>query len=163
MMQPALERTMIPKDAAVSLPLRIYRNLALQDWIVAIYLVILVVAISVGNGGNRESCYRMVALDAAILIVNVVLVRGELARGAFASLLYRVCAFMPVFLSYFQLRWILPTVTNRSVDAQIYAFDMRVFGYEPSVAWDRFVNPSTTEWFAFFYFGYFFLLILQFF
>ena len=35
---------------------------------------------------------------------------------------------------------------------------MRVFGFEPSLAWDRFVNPITTEWFAFFYFCYFFLL-----
>lgn len=161
MMQPALERTLIPKDAAASLPLRILRNLALQDWIVAIYLTVLALAIALGNGGNRESCYRMVAFDAAILIVNIVLVRGELVKGVLGSLLYRLCAFLPVFLSYFQLRWILPTVTTRSLDAQIYAFDMRVFGYEPSVAWDRFVNPTTTEWFAFFYFGYFFILMLH--
>jgi hypothetical protein len=160
-MQPALERTLISKDASASLPLRIFRNLALQDWIVAIYLSILVLAIATGDGGNRESCYRMVAFDAAILVVNVVLVRGELVKGVLGSLLYRLCAFLPVFLSYFQLRWILPTVTTRSLDAQIYAFDMRVFGYEPSVAWDKFVNPTTTEWFAFFYFGYFFILMLH--
>lgn len=148
------------KDAT-ALPARIFRNMALQDWIVAIYLSILAIGITVGNGGNRESCYRMVALDAAIFAFNVILVRGELLKGAFGSLLYRLCAFLPVFLSYFQLRWILPCVTTRSLDAQIYAFDMRVFGYEPSVAWDRFVTPATTEWFAFFYFGYFFILMLH--
>jgi len=161
MMQPAFERTMIAKDATASLPVRIFRNLALQDWIVAIYLAILAIAIAVGSGGNRESCYQMVAFDAAILVTNIVLVRGEILKGAFGSLLYRLWAFFPVFLSYFQLRWILPTVTTRSLDAQIYAFDMRVFGYEPSVAWDRFVTPATTEWFAFFYFGYFFILMVH--
>ena len=34
--------------------------------------------------------------------------------------------------------------------------DTSVFGVEPAVAGDRFVTPVTTEWFAFFYFGYFF-------
>jgi len=49
-------------------------------------------------------------------------------------------------------------VSTRDVDASIFAFDMRVFHVEPAVAWDRFVSPQTTEWFSFFYFGYFFVL-----
>jgi PAP2 superfamily len=32
---------------------------------------------------------------------------------------------------------------------------------EPALAWDRFVTPFATEWFAFFYFGYFVLLPLH--
>jgi hypothetical protein len=41
------------------------------------------------------------------------------------------------------------------------SFDLRVFGVEPSLAWDKYVSPFTTEWFAFFYFGYFFLLTVH--
>ena len=88
----------------------------------------------------------------------LVLVRGEVVRGAAASALFRVGITAPVVLSYFQLRWILPAITTRALDPQIYAFDLRVFHYEPSVAWDRFVSPNTVEWFAFFYFGYFIIV-----
>jgi hypothetical protein len=49
-------------------------------------------------------------------------------------------------------------VSARALDTDILAFDLKAFGFEPSIAWDRFVSPFTTEWFAFFYFGYFFLL-----
>jgi PAP2 superfamily len=55
----------------------------------------------------------------------------------------------------------LPEVSSRVLDAQIFSFDMTVFGVEPAVAWDKFVTPATTEWFAFFYYGYFFLLGLH--
>src|SRR5262249_52942027 len=67
----------------------------------------------------------------------------------------------PAFLSYFQLRWILPCVTQRALDAELYTFDMKVFHYEPAVAWDRFVAPRTVEWFAFFYFLYFLIMALH--
>jgi membrane-associated phospholipid phosphatase len=38
---------------------------------------------------------------------------------------------------------------------------MAIFGVEPAMAMDTIVNSITTEWFAFFYFGYFFLLALH--
>jgi hypothetical protein len=63
--------------------------------------------------------------------------------------------------SFFQLREILPAVSPWSDDARIYAFDLRVFGVEPSVWLDRFVSPATTEWFAFFYFLYFAILTVH--
>jgi membrane-associated phospholipid phosphatase len=47
------------------------------------------------------------------------------------------------------------------VDDRIYAFDVRVFGFEPSVSLDAFVTPGTTEWFAFFYFLYFLILTVH--
>src|SRR5262249_48341707 len=46
-------------------------------------------------------------------------------------------------------------------DDALYRLDMQLFGVEPAVAMDRIVGPVTTEWFAFFYFGYFFLLALH--
>ncbi len=73
-------------------------------------------------------------------------------------MIYRLTVWLTVFCSYFQLRHILPAVSERTVDGELLAFDLRVFHVEPALAWDRFVTPVTTEWFAFFYFGYFFLL-----
>ncbi len=95
-----------------------------------------------------------------LFTIGVVLTRGGLLSptSPTSALVYRLTLFSTLFLSYFQLRWILPAVSPYSLDAEIFAFDLRVFGYEPAIAWDRFVAPPITEWFAFFYLGYFFLL-----
>jgi membrane-associated phospholipid phosphatase len=55
----------------------------------------------------------------------------------------------------------LPIVNATSLDWELYHLDLALFGFEPAMFMDRFVNPITTEWFAFFYFGYFFLLALH--
>jgi membrane-associated phospholipid phosphatase len=41
---------------------------------------------------------------------------------------------------------------------QLRDLDMKWFGIEPAFYFDRFVNASSTEWFAFFYYSYFFLI-----
>jgi membrane-associated phospholipid phosphatase len=132
--------------------------MAAQDWLLVGYFTLLSLAVLSGSGPYLHLSYAMVTVDVAILGAALVLVRGGVVQGGLASFIYRAGVFLPVFISYFQLRWILPTVTTRALDVQLYAFDTSVFGVEPAVAWDRFVNPSTTEWFAFFYFGYFFIM-----
>jgi hypothetical protein len=99
-------------------------------------------------------------VDIACLFGGLALTRGEILRaGSYLNgMAYRLTVWLAVFLSYFQLRHILPAVSERAVDADLLKFDLRVFHVEPSLAWDKFVTPVTTEWFAFFYFGYFFLL-----
>jgi hypothetical protein len=136
------------------------RNLAPQDWYIIGYFAVMMTAVLCGTGPDREHCVRLICVDVACLFGGLALTRGELLRaGSFAnSFTYRMTVWLTVFLSYFQLRHILPAVSERAVDADIFAFDLRVFHVEPSLAWDRFVTPVTTEWFAFFYFGYFFLL-----
>lgn len=137
---------------------RVQLNMAGHDWLLVAYFVILVMAVASGGGPDRTLSFQMLALDVAILGTTLVLVRGEIVSGGLGSAIYRAGIFIPILISYFQLRWILPTVTTNALDSQLFQFDMRVFGVEPAVAWDRFVNPSTTEWFAFFYFGYFFIM-----
>lgn len=146
------------KLGARSLLARIYWNLAAQDWLISIYFCVLFLALAFGNGEGKRDCYRMLAFDVGVLAVGFVFVRGEILKGAIGSFVYRLSVLLPVVISYFQLRWILPAVNTGALDASIYGFDMRVFGWEPSVSWDKFVTPVTTEWFAFFYFGYFFIL-----
>jgi membrane-associated phospholipid phosphatase len=47
------------------------------------------------------------------------------------------------------------------MDSQLYNLDLSLFGVEPAMFFDRFVTPISTEWFAFFYFSYFFVLALH--
>jgi hypothetical protein len=142
---------------------RFVANLCAHDWLIAVYFTVVLTALSLGSGTGRNACIHKVALDVTLFSVGLVLTRGEvLRRGTFwNSLLYRLTVFLAVFLSYFQLRDILPAVSARAIDAQIFSFDMRVFGVEPSLAWDKYVNPITTEWFAFFYFSYFGILLVH--
>lgn len=158
----AHEASAIPAfpGASTNILARTLQNLAVQDVLVATYFCALLFALAIGDGPNREACAWVVLADLAFYVIAVVITRGGLLRyGTFTNgFIYRVAMLVPVFLSYFQLKQIAPAVTTRAVDAQLVAFDLHVFGVEPSLAWDRYVNPHTTEWFAFFYFGYFFLL-----
>lgn len=140
---------------------RFVKNLAVQDGVIAFYWTVMMFAVAFGSGPGRDSCLRTVAMDFALFLAGLLLTRGGVLKsGTFANeMLYRVTIFCAVFLSYFQLRVILPAVSSRALDADLIAFDLRVFGVEPALAWDKFVTPQTTEWFAFFYFGYFFILI----
>jgi hypothetical protein len=133
------------------------------DWLVVFFFTFLAVAILFGTGKDRAESFALVGIDWLALVAGLILSRGGiLRRGSFASaLVYRLTIFGTVVSSYFQLRVILPAASARAVDAKLYAFDLRVFGVEPSLAWDRFMSAQTTEWFAFFYFGYFFILALH--
>lgn len=139
---------------------RFVKNLAAQDLLIGGYFALMLLAVLTAKGPGRDESVRTVLIDIACLSGGMLLTRGGILRhGTFVNgLVYRFTLFLGVFLSYFQLRLILPAVSPHSVDADILAFDLRVFGFEPSVAWDQFVTPHTTEWFAFFYFGYFFLV-----
>jgi hypothetical protein len=140
---------------------RFVRNLAPQDWYIALYFAIMLTAVACGTGPGRQHCIELVTVDILCLAAGLALTRGNIIPpGTFANaMLYRLTVWLTVFFSYFQLLHILPAVSERAIDGDIYAFDLRVFHVEPSLAWDRFVTPVTTEWFAFFYFGYFFLLL----
>lgn len=139
---------------------RLAKNASFLDGLIGVYFTLMLGAVAFGSGPAHEVCTRKVAIDFALFAIGIALTRGGLLRyGSFANeMAYRMTVFCSVFLSYFQLREILPAVSSRAIDADILAFDLRVFGVEPSLAWDRFVTPHTTEWFAFFYFGYFFIL-----
>lgn len=135
-------------------------SFATQDWLLAMYLAVLAIASLTAKGPGRDTALTLVSADIVGWSIGMILTRGGVLRqGSLAhGLVYRLTVLLPAFLSYFELRWILPAVSPHSVDANLYALDMRVFGVEPALYFDRFVSPHTTEWFAFFYFSYFFLL-----
>ena len=144
--------------AAVRTPRSFLRTLAIQDWVVLFYLCALLFAVLQGSGPRRQTAILCVLADLAAFSAILALTRGGVLSGVVRTGLYRIGFVVGILGSFFQLQYILPTASPRLVDAQLYAFDLRVFGLEPAEAWDRFVTPATTEWFSFFYFGYFGLL-----
>jgi membrane-associated phospholipid phosphatase len=55
------------------------------------------------------------------------------------------------------LRDVLPIVRPDSVDAQLYALDLQVFGFEPALWLERYNQRHIVEWFSFFYYSYFWI------
>jgi membrane-associated phospholipid phosphatase len=138
-------------------------SFASQDWLFIGYLSALLVALAFGKGHDRSACMVRVSADLGLYLFVLALVRLHVLRwgSLVTALVYRCTIMVTLLASFFQLREILPAVSPWSVDGQIYAFDLRVFGGEPSVLLDRFVSPATTEWFAFFYFLYFLILTVH--
>jgi len=139
---------------------RLWRELAVQDWVVAIYLLVLLGFTLAGSGPRRGTALTYLSIDLALFAVGVVLHRGGILSGGRGALAYRLGVFAGLFGSFACLQYVLPTARSVTVDADLVALDMTVFGVEPALAFDRFVTPATTEWFSFFYFGYFVLLAL---
>lgn len=149
----------LPGTAAVSL----LHSFASQDWLTIGYLVTILIALALGKGPHRGLCIERVSADLGVFLCVLVAVRTHLLRWGTMStaLVYRFAVMGTLLASFFQLREILPAVSPWYVDDRIYAFDLHVFGFEPSVVLDAFVNPLTTEWFAFFYFLYFLILTVH--
>ena len=141
----------------------LFVRLAAQDWLLLAYLTVLLVQVLLGSGPRRHTAIQCVLMDFAVWVAVLGATRTRLLadRPRVASVLYRSGIGFPVLASFLQLQYILPTAGRHPLDAQLYAFDLRVFGVEPAQAWDRFVAPGTTEWFAFFYYGYFFLIAVH--
>ncbi len=139
-------------------------QLAVHDWIVLAYLALTFVLVSLGRNVSEKwpTAMLLVGIDLAWFSVALWVGRAPSTssrpRSRAARAFYRLSLVGIVVATYVQLRWILAVIAPSSVDPQLLAFDLRVFGFEPALAWDAFVSPHTTEWFAFFYFGYFYLL-----
>ncbi|MBK7581000.1 MAG: phosphatase PAP2 family protein [Myxococcales bacterium] len=142
---------------------RMLRELTVQDLLVFVFLVTLtVVALRCPpSQDQRISVTRMGSL-LTFLVATLILVRGGLLKHGFmAPLLYRLAIYGTVQLSYFFLARLLPLVNPTTLDHELYQLDLQLFGFEPALAMDAIVTPATTEWFAFFYFGYFFVLAIH--
>jgi membrane-associated phospholipid phosphatase len=135
-------------------------SVALQDLFVCTYLVALNVAVALAPSGPTKGdvALRVGGLLAVLLVVVGAVRSGLLRHGFWAPLLYRVALYGGVQISYFFFRELLPLVNPRSVDRELHELGVALFGAEPAVLLDAVVTPATTEWFAFFYFGYFFVL-----
>jgi hypothetical protein len=142
---------------------RFLRELAPQDFLVSFYLVALnYAALRMPAGPERFMHFERVFALFAFHAATVVAIRSRrLTHRWVAPIAYRVATYGTVQMSYFLFADFLPFVSPHSLDRQLYDLDLSLFGVEPAMYFDRFVSPITTEWFAFFYFGYFFVLALH--
>lgn len=140
---------------------RFWRELSIQDWIALVYLAALLAFTIAGDGPRRTRALVYLLGDLGVFFGALVLTRGRILEEPIAAGVYRLGLFAAIFGSFSHLQYVLPTARATVVDADLLAFDRFVFGFEPAVALDRFVTPATTEWFSFFYFGYFFLLAVH--
>ncbi len=140
--------------------IRVFKDFAPQDWLVLGYLGFLNLALL---GAKGEGVFKSVVQMGALLLICatvVVSVRGRvLTHRLWAPLAYRVSLQGIVQFSYFFLGAYLPLVNPRSLDDALYSLDMRLFGFEACLLTDKHITPFASEWFAFFYFCYFFLLL----
>jgi hypothetical protein len=144
---------------ASSIPLTL-RALAAHDWMLLGYLVVMLMMTLVRRGPSALPI-QFAAFDLAWFAALLFAVRVRGSKSRFVSTLYRLSLIGIPLVSYLQLRWMLPVIAPGSVDADLLALDLRLFQYEPALAWDSWVTPRATEWFSFFYYSYFFLLALH--
>jgi hypothetical protein len=141
------------------------RQVSLNDWIVMGYLGLLDVALLASHhrGWARDRALLEVSsLLAVFFTVVVVLIRGGiLTQPWLRPLAFRISHYGGIQLTYFFMRGLLPVVNPGSLDLELHHLGTRLFGLEPALAMQPWITPGTTEWFAFFYYGYFFVLGLH--
>jgi hypothetical protein len=149
----------LPADTGNGL-LALWRNLALQDVLILSFQGYMCLRAWTAPPGPDLRPARLAATALLLLTVaTLYLTRGAwLGPGFRRSITYRVGLFAPMVSSYFALRYCLAALQPHLLDARLYAIDRALFGDTPSMLLDRFVTPVTVEWFAFFYYGYFFLV-----
>ena len=161
MLEPrGLTRRRDSETRGVSKARQFLQSCSSADALVLAYLLELNVAVLLAPPSPFRLQSQLQSLGLLITyLVCVGLVRSGSLRSSFwTALLYRIGIYGTVQQSYFFFKHLLPVVNPGGLDHRLYALDQLLFGFEPAVWADQFVNPITTEWFAFFYFCYFFLL-----
>jgi hypothetical protein len=140
-------------------------SLSLNDWIALAYLGLLngAVLASEGSSPARDLAIAQVAsLFVVFATVVLGLIRGNiLTHPILCPLAFRLSHYGGIQLTYFFMRGLLPIVNPGSIDRELHGLGMALFGIEPALALEPWVSSGATEWFAFFYYGYFFVLALH--
>ncbi len=138
-------------------------NLAAQDLIALTFHAYLFLRISAAPDSPDASVARRLAL--ALLVItacSMVLSRGEVIRGQRArALTYRLGLFLPMVLSYFEMRVLLPALHADLMDYRLYALDLWLLGTTPSLWMQAWNIQPVVEWLSFFYYTHFFILIVM--
>ncbi|HSC87259.1 MAG TPA: phosphatase PAP2 family protein, partial [Polyangiaceae bacterium] len=130
-----------------------------QDWMVLAYHTILVLGVLIApRVTNWERALFDMSWIWLFLVTALVLVRGRLIGQRAEAILYRIVMLSTVEASYFCFRRVLPVINPGSLDPELQSLDLRLFGLEPALAVQPWVSGPLTEWFSFFYFGYFFVI-----
>lgn len=139
------------------------QNLAIQDVIALSFHAYVFLRISLAPDSPDATVARRAALALLVLTACcMVLSRGEVIRNRPArALVYRLGLFVPMVLSYFEMRVLLPALQHDLMDGPLLAIDQWLLGTTPSIwmaSWNIF---PVVEWFSFFYYTHFFVLVLM--
>ncbi|MFZ1864632.1 MAG: phosphatase PAP2 family protein [Polyangiales bacterium] len=139
------------------------QNLATQDVIALAFHGYLFLRIELAPDSPNATVARRLAL--ALLVItacSLILTRGEVIRGQRArALTYRLGLLIPMVLSYFEMRTLLPALHPELMDHKLYAIDLWLLGTTPSVWMEAWNVRPVVEWLSFFYYGYFLVLVLM--
>jgi hypothetical protein len=139
------------------------QNLAVQDAIALAFHAYLFLRVSIAPDSPDATIARRLAL--ALLVVtacSMILTRGEVIRRRRArALTYRLGLFVPMVLSYFELRVLLPALQPDLMDHRLFAIDLWLLGTTPSVWMQAWNTKPIVEWLSFFYYTHFFVLIMM--
>ena len=139
------------------------QNLAVQDVIALAFHGYLFLRISIAPDSPDATVARRLALALFVITAcSLILSRGEVIRSRRArALTYRLGIFVPMVLSYFEMRVLLPALQPELMDHRLYAIDLWLLGTTPSVWMNAWNVEPIVEWLSFFYYGYFLVLILM--
>lgn len=136
------------------------RNLALQD-IALLSMVGWLCTLSIMrvSGDGAEAARGPILTLFGCACAALLLTRGALIREPrLRALLYRSSMYCCIGGSYFALGSLLPALHAKLLDRELLQIDDFLFGATPAVYLEHFVNSTSVEWFAFFYYSYYALL-----
>lgn len=142
---------------------RLLRNLAAQDLCVLAYLTYQGVRLfRLPDSSEAREARPPLLILSAVALFSITLVRSELLpAGRRRALLYRIGMVFSVVGCYLAMRPYLLAHRARLLDGSLLAIDRALFGETPALVWQRFATPAAVEWFAFFYFSYYALQVLN--
>jgi len=152
-----------PPNQQSNRPTRLWEQWAAQDVLLILYLTIFLVALALSpSAPARSEGLVQVGAFAAVLLPVQFFARSHYGRNhRLGAVLYIVATYCTIQVSYFFLGIVLPQINPGNLDRALFHFDLRWFGLEPSLALAPWASTSLSEWFAFFYFCYFFILVLH--
>jgi hypothetical protein len=139
------------------------QNVAVQDVIALAFHAYLFLRVSIAPDSPDATVARRLALALFVITAcSMVLARGEVIRDKRArALTYRFGLFMPMVLSYFEMRVLLPALQPQLMDHRLFAIDLWLLGTTPSIWMEAWNVEPVVEWLSFFYYGYFLILALM--
>ncbi|MFC1609505.1 phosphatase PAP2 family protein [Myxococcota bacterium] len=140
----------------------IRRNMATQDYLcLALHVFLWLEAMSVPSTPTGILCRWSTSSLLLVTMGALLTVRGELIRSSMiTAVLYRLGVFFPAVATYFELRLLLPALQPTLLDGYLVAIDRAMFGVTPSMWLERFNTLAVIEWFSFFYYSYFWILVV---
>jgi hypothetical protein len=139
------------------------QNLAVQDVIALAFHAYLFLRVWIAPDSPDATVARRLAFALFVITAtSLVLTRGEVIRGRRArALTYRLGLFMPMVLSYFEMRILLPALQPELVDHRLFAIDLWLLGTTPAVWMQAWNIEPIVEWLSFFYYCHFLVLTLM--